>query len=212
MACLRDSVGGSLAFHSVGGWGYTTDVRNARVYTLAEAQMAWDRGRDIDQPISASHIDKCLVWKVDHQYVPCEDTILSSTLTKYVAFKKEVWCGNDLYFKTHDELIVNSTDFNKSQVMCNPEKDKNYISIPYYTARDASRPTFRESSINRRKMITGAGLRQPEHITKSKRKRRSSRQSTGLNRLNCPSCGRIAWQYNPYDFDECKNPNCNGVN
>ena len=175
MACYRDNVGSNVGFHAIDGKGYTTDVRKAHVYTLEEAQRAWEHGRDIDQPLSADHIDKNIVWKVDHQYVPCETTINSSTLTKYVAYKMNRWDGNDLYFITNDELLVHSTNFSLSKIMCNPEKDSTYISISYELAKEVARPTFLMANVNNRTMVTGAGLRQPDHVKRSKRRKPDNR-------------------------------------
>jgi len=74
LACLRDNVGDNVAFHSANGNGYPTNVSEAEIYTLEQAQNAWENGRGFDQPISADHVDALTVWKVDCQYIPIENT------------------------------------------------------------------------------------------------------------------------------------------
>ncbi|HHP2618803.1 TPA: hypothetical protein ACR8QX_003983, partial [Citrobacter freundii] len=70
LVSLRDTVGSNTAFHSHHGRGYSTDQRNARVYTREEAQRAWNTGREFDLPVDADAVDRHLVFHVDHQFVP----------------------------------------------------------------------------------------------------------------------------------------------
>lgn len=53
MMCLRETVGNNASFHCHNGNGYSSDIDRAHVYTLEEAQKAWNCGRDIDQPVCA---------------------------------------------------------------------------------------------------------------------------------------------------------------
>ncbi|EFT5660644.1 hypothetical protein NL985_005165, partial [Escherichia coli] len=50
MMCSRETVGNNASFHCHNGNGYSSDIDLAHVYTLEEAQKAWNCGRDIDQP------------------------------------------------------------------------------------------------------------------------------------------------------------------
>ena len=97
LVSLRDTVGSNTAFHSHHGRGYSTDQRNARVYTREEAQRAWNTGREFDLPVDADAVDRHLVFHVDHQFVPGK-TILSESATKYVGFVNGQWDGNDLFW------------------------------------------------------------------------------------------------------------------
>ena len=54
MMCLRETVGNNDSFHCHNGNGYSSDIDRAHVYTLEEAQKAWNCGRDIEPPISAN--------------------------------------------------------------------------------------------------------------------------------------------------------------
>ncbi|EKI4633759.1 hypothetical protein PC147_004822, partial [Escherichia coli] len=47
MMCLRETVGNNASFHCHNGNGYSSDIDRAHVYTLEEAQKAWNCGRDI---------------------------------------------------------------------------------------------------------------------------------------------------------------------
>lgn len=57
MMCLRETVGNNASFHCHNGNGYSSDIDSAHVYTLEEAQKAWNCGRDIDQPVCADSVD-----------------------------------------------------------------------------------------------------------------------------------------------------------
>lgn len=206
LACFRDNVGSNVGFHCLNGAGYSTNLDNAHVYTREEAQRKWDMAREYDQPISADHIDQIAVWKVDSQYIPSESQC-TSALDEYVAYKKNRWDGNDVYF-LNIKKFTTSTDFTKASVMTPEEAweldQELYVVIPFALADKAKRRTFSKNKYNPRKMVQGAGLKMPAHIKRARRKK----NNTGKNRWNCPSCGRLSWQYNPYDFDGCRNRNC----
>ena len=57
MMCSRETVGNNASFHCHNGNGYSSDIDRAHVYTLEEAQKAWNCGRDIDQPVCADSVD-----------------------------------------------------------------------------------------------------------------------------------------------------------
>lgn len=196
LVSLRDTVGSNTAFHSHHGRGYSTDQRNARVYTREEAQRAWNTGREFDLPVDADAVDRHLVFHVDHQFVPGK-TILSESATKYVGFVNGQWDGNDLFWLAD---AGTTTDFSLARVFDSPQADRpDVVWLPHHIPDAAKRPTFSVERIDRRKMTQGAGLLMPAWL-----KRQNRRQSMGLTRWNCPGCGRISWQQNPYDFDGCR--------
>ena len=39
-------------------------------------------------------------------------------------------------------------------------------------------------------------------------RKKTPRTATGKTRWNCPECGRISWQHNPYDFAGCSDFSC----
>lgn len=201
MICLRDTVGTNASFHCKDGLGYNTDIGKSHVYTREEAQAAWDKGRDIDLPISAYWVDALSVFHVDHQHVPGKTTI-EDGCDQYVGFVKGRWDGNDLYWLCNGYMPV--TDFSSASIYDKPNADDaEIVWLPFHTAEAAKRRTFAIRLLNRRTMIQAAGLKKPDWL-----KRQQRRKSSGKTRWNCPCCGKISWQYNPYDFDGCRDVYC----
>ncbi len=64
----RQYVGNDLLFWAEGGSGYTTDLRNAHIYTEEEA-FKQNRMRDTDIPWPKEYIDSKVRPAVDHQHV-----------------------------------------------------------------------------------------------------------------------------------------------
>lgn len=203
MACFRDNVGTNVSFHAKNGKGYTTDLDKAEVLTREQAQNWWNGAREFEMPLCADRIDKLAVFHVDCQYIPCESEKAPAG-ESYVAFKKGSWDGNDVYWVT--EMGGATTDFSKAFVttyrvdLVSP----NVVIIPFKLADEVKRRTFNERYINRRKMVQAAGLITPPHVKRARRRKGDSNKV----RMNCPSCGRIHWQYNPYDFNGCSNLDC----
>lgn len=203
LASLRDTVGSNMAFHSTKG-GYTTDLDQAKELTLAEAQRAWDSGRDFDLPVSADHADSLALLKVDFQYL--DKHFSPEQGEPYVAYLQGRWDGNDLFFLSSQEDRLATTNFQEVAHLSGFEAQslpKHYTAIPFAQADAVKRRTFDLAKLNRRTMIQGAGLVTPEHI-KRFRKRRPSNKT----RWNCPACGKIHWQLHPYEFEGCNDPSC----
>lgn len=201
LACTRETVGTNMSFHCWNGNGYSTNLDKAHVYTREEAQRAWELGREIELPISADDIDALAVLHVDHQYVPGTTTI-EPGCDKYVAFVKDQWDGNDLYWLQDGDLPT--TNFSNATTYPVPGDSEKLVWLPFHIADAAKRRTFDINFLDRRKMIQAAGLKTPDHIKRYNRRKGSS----GKHRWNCPCCGKISWQYNPYDFDGCRDITC----
>lgn len=203
LACLRETVGTNMSFWCKDGKGYSSSIDKAHVYTLEEAQAAWNSGRSIDLPVDADAVDALAVYHVDHQLVPGV-TIVEADCDKYVGFVKGRWDGNDLYWLV--DVGQPTTDFTKAATVSQSQPDSaEIVWLPFHVADAAKRRTFNIDHLNRRTMIQGAGLRIPAWL-----KRQNRRKPSGKTRWNCPHCGRISWQYNPYDFDGCLNILCEG--
>jgi hypothetical protein len=200
LASLRDSVGTNISFHRRDGRGYSTDTDQAHVYTRKEAQRAWNNGRKFDLPLCADRVDALTVMHVDHQGLPIQ-TVLRDGCRHYVGFDDYSRDGNDVYwFQGHGPK---TTDFMKAVIFEAPGLYCGLIWLPFDVAEALKRRTFSRGKINRRTMTQGAGLVTPALI---KRERR--RKDSGKTRFNCPDCGRIAWQLNPYIFEGCRNLAC----
>ncbi|ANS22275.1 hypothetical protein [Acinetobacter baumannii] len=199
LACFRDNVGSNVSFQRHQFRGYHTDISQAHTCTLEEAQYHFDHAREYDRPISADHVDELAVWKVDHQYIPNETHIIDGVMG-YAVFVKGQYDGNDVFW-LNKKSFETSTDFELASYFSLEEiteLGKQYIAIPYHLADKVKRRTFDFSKYNPRTMTQGAGLKMPAHLKKAKR-----RVENPKSRFNCPSCGKIIWQYNPYEFDHC---------
>ena len=212
LACFRDNVGSNVGFHCINGKGYSTNIDLAHVYTKDEAQKAWDTAREYDQPISLKHILESTVWKVDYQYIP-QTSQISDDYMHYVAYEKGIdssqYDGNDVYWLDARSGAV-STDFYKASKIKLEDVQKyteHFVLIPFETAFKQKRRTFQYSKFLLEKMVIDEGLVLPMHLQVKKK------SGTGKTKWNCPKCGRIVWQYNPYDFEGCKYENCGkGIN
>lgn len=198
LACLRDTVGTNISFH--GECGYSTDIDRARVYSREQAQAAWDSGREFDMPLCADQVDALAVFHVDCQYLPAESAPVEGC-DRYVAYQTQRWDGNDVYWLRDSGLPT--TDFSQATIFETPGDDTGLVWLPFSVVDAVKRRTICESDVDRRKMVQGAGLLMPDHVKRSR-----NSKSSGKTRWNCPSCGRITWQYNPYDYEGCKNIDC----
>lgn len=213
--CLRDTVGSNASFWRVDGQGYSTDIDQAEVYTLEEAQREWQTAREIDQPVCADSVERHAVYHVDHQHIP-GITQIQEGCTQYVAFQKGRWDGNDMFWLCNDALPT--PDFSKAAVFTTPNLDaKDVVWLPFALVDAKKRRTFPLHLLNRR-MVSGAGLVIPEHIKRArridadrKRRKKKNPEAGTKSRFNCPACGRIHWQLNPYDFEGCSNWMCDGA-
>jgi len=202
-------VGSSVSFHGINS-GYVTDLDKARVYTLEEAQEDVDHGRlrscnDDELFLSSDHVEELTTKRVDHQYVKLHYPESKDPNDEYVAYRKRVWDGNDLGFAIsfkHDY----SYDYSFAKVFCENELKNLSAELweiaPKSHIDNVARRTFQSCNINRRKMISSAGIK---GIRQSRK-----REPSGKVRMNCTFCGKIAWQLNPYEFESCSDTYCEG--
>lgn len=207
LACFRDNVGSNVGFHCKYGKGYSTNIDNAHVYTKDEVQKLWNTAREYDQPISLKHILNSTVWKVDYQYIPQTSQIIEDCIY-YAAYEKgfdsSQYDGNDVYWLNTAFGAV-STDFSKASKINLEDITKyleHYVLIPFETANKQKRRTFQYSNFQLETMTINEGLVIPKHLQSKKK------SGTGKTKWNCPKCGKIVWQYNPYNFEGCKYDNC----
>lgn len=194
-------VGSSVLFWAIDGLGYVSNIDQAKIYTLEEMQREVNNGwlRDEQEfPLSADLINAFSQWRVDCQYVKKTYPNFTDPNNEYVAYKKNTWDGNDLAFHTG---FGHSFDYERAVVYPaekipyeSIEDHFEYFFVPKYHTDEIARRTFQKQNINRRKMITAAG------ITGLRQKR--VRKATGKFRFNCIICGRIVWEHaHPDDFE-----------
>ncbi|PAR95635.1 hypothetical protein CGT81_16435 [Vibrio cholerae] len=201
-------VGSSVLFWAMDGHGYTTNIDLAHVYTREETQRDVDNGwlRDKDEfPLCADDVEALAQWRVDCQYVKKTFPDFTDPNDEYVLVKKGRWDGNDLAFANgmdFDFDYSKAKSFRAFDVEAYIEQDQpSFVIVPRYHTDEIARRTFQKQNINRRKMITAAG------ITGLRQKR--TRKASGKNRFNCIYCGRIIWDFaHPDDGLHCGSDSC----
>lgn len=185
--------------NGVNGAGYVTDLSKAHKFTLEAAQK--ELNHDIrSTPLFVDEVDKVAIRSVDSQYI--KESGNSDPNDSYVVQVPRLWNGNDIAFikgRGHTFNYAEAESFTHDGAMREFAGTKHVILSKTYLDT-LCRPVIHRQQINTRKMITGAGVRY--------KKPRKKKQGTGKTMMNCPSCGRIHWQYNPYDFDGCTNASC----
>lgn len=188
-----------LMLHGIEGNGYVTDLSKAHKFTLEEAQKELDH--DINSlPLLVDAVDAIGIQAVDCQYI--KEPKRKDPNGEYVVQVDRTWNGNDIAFiKKYGETF----DYREAEVFTYDEAMMHFAGTRNVILSKAymdslSRPVMWRSLVSTRKMITGAGIKY--------KKPRKKKEGTGKTRMNCPSCGRLHWQHNPYDFDGCDNTSC----
>ncbi|WP_158144916.1 hypothetical protein [Vibrio metschnikovii] len=188
------SVGSTVLFWAIDGHGYTTNIDQAEIYTREQAQRDVDNHslRDKDEfPLCAESVNALAQWRVDCQCIEKTYPEFTDPNDEYVSVKRNFWDGNDLAFGTGMDWDF---DYSKAKSFSSADIDpyiesgnQNMYFVPRFHADEIARRTFQKQNINRRKMITAAG------IVGLRKKRK--RQSAGKTRFNCISCGKIIWEF-----------------
>jgi hypothetical protein len=194
---LRDSrsnTGTNSIFWQIKG-GYGTSLDDACTYTLHEAQRMHNV-RDNDIPLSKTLVDELSIKAVDHQYLPKEG--LEDPDDEYVVQLEKKWNGNDIFFVGQSDHTSNynlAVIFKGIEVGVFRHSKTCYKIFSKESIDKIARRTFQVENINRRKMIFNQGIK----LAKKKR----VRKTTGKTRGNCPTCGKIAWDFNPHEEPYC---------
>ncbi|RZQ02634.1 hypothetical protein D8T65_10470 [Vibrio vulnificus] len=158
-------VGSSVMFWAIDGRGYTSNIDLAEIYTREQAQRDVDNDwlRDKDEfPLCAESVNALSQWRVDFQYVKQTYPEHQDPNDEYVLVKKGLWDGNDLAFGTGidwDFDYSKAKIFSAFDVEAYIERDHPTLTIvPRHHADEIARRTFQKQNINRRKMITSAGI------------------------------------------------------
>lgn len=195
-------------FWAIDGLGYTSNIDLAEIYTREQVQRDVDNDwlRDKDEfPLCAESVNALSQWRVDCQYVKKTYPEFTDPNDEYVLVKKNHWDGNDLAFLAGSEWDFDyskAKSFSAFDVEAYIERDHPTLTIvPRYHTDEIARRTFQKQNINRRKMISGAGivgLRQ-----------KKQRKTTGKTRFNCLICGKLVWEHaHPDDEVICSSASC----
>ncbi|WP_415913312.1 hypothetical protein [Neptuniibacter sp. QD37_11] len=191
----RSNVGSSCQFWRKGGCGYTTDLSDAEVFDFDGAQRhASDQGDFI--PLSKKQVDELATIRVDMQLL--NDETQDYSMGFVIQRRINDYDGNDIFFEgIEDGSTVKYSDarvYQASELEEHAGRENVRILSKSYLDR-ICRPTLQFKNVNRRKMMTSAGIRY--------RAPRKPRPSSGKTRHNCPTCGKIVWDYNPYEAPYC---------
>ena len=193
----RSDVGANATFWNEAG-GYGSDLDKLEVCTLEKAQSRYD-SRETDVPLLKSLVDSLAVIRVDMQYLKSSMVNSKDANDEYLIVRDGDYLGNDICFLTGVSLwcydLSGAKKYNASDIN---EVTRSISGISVYSYSDIlaiSRKTFRAEDFNRLTMCTKAGI-------KLKRKK-YSRPTLGKTRGNCPVCGKITWDYNPYENAYC---------
>jgi hypothetical protein len=179
-------------FHAIGGAGYVSDLNKAEVLSFNDAQK-WINYNDGNIPLLKSLVDALSIKRVDHQYLDSSEADKCDKSKGWVKQIPDVWNGNDIQFVSEGGKTFN---YSEAKVV---EFGSGGYYWPVSYIDTVARSILKDSDVNERKMITVPGIRKP----------RKKRMKSSRVRWNCPCCGKINWQYNPYDFDGCSDVLCN---
>lgn len=188
--------GSNVMFHRINGCGYGTNLDELHVFTIEEAQK--ELGHDIGSlPLLKSEVDKLSIRAVDCQNLDSEKHAFFKD-AKYVIQVTGDRNGNDIYFKCEDGRTYNydeADEYSYTEAVELSASKSKYVAWNKDYLDLIARRTFQSHNINTRKMITGPGIKY--------KKPRKKRETTGKVRHNCPTCGKIVWDYNPYEAPYC---------
>jgi hypothetical protein len=194
--CRHGNCGSNVTFHNKDECGYGTNLKNLETYTLEQAQKEMNY-QDGSLLLLKSEVDKFAVKHVDMQYLDVKKGAPVTLSDNCVIQINGKYNGNDIMFLGE---IGNTFDLSKARQVslsfANEYADSNNNTTWSKSYLESiSRDTFQDYNINKRKMITAGGIRY-----------RTPRQSkaTGKSRGNCPTCGKITWDWNPYESAPCK--------
>jgi len=191
----RSNTGNNVMFWNIGGAGYGTNLDGLEVYTREEAQRRHN-SRNSDVPLLKSLVDEVSISAVDCQVLPESGGIDSGG--EYVVQRKGHWNGNDIRFVGR---FGETYEYGKAGIYTKKETEEHFSDQESFLVfskaalDNVARRTFQVGNIDLKAMIKKPGIR----LVKPKRQRPTS----GKTRHNCPSCGKIVWDFNPYDAPYC---------
>lgn len=193
--CRHGNCGSNVTFHNKDECGYGTNLKNLETYTFEQAQKQMDC-QDGSLLLLKSEVDKFAVKHVDMQYLDITKGAPSNLDDECIIQCNGFYDGNDINFYAEIGTTFDLSNARVVSLTTALKHKKTYMTIWLKSYLESiSRDTFQTVNINKRKMITNAGIRY-----------RTPRQSkaTGKTRGNCPTCGKLTWDWYPYENAPCK--------
>ena len=196
--CSRHgNTGSNVMFHNKNGKGYGTDLDNLQLFTKEYAQKAV--AYDVKSlPLLKSKVDELAVWHVDMQYLD-ETKAGLNPQSKYVLQRKSVYDGNDISFAIDEYSYTfdytKALELSYERAIYIASRNESFAVWPMEYLKTIKHRTFQVENINTRKMTTDPGIKY--------KKPRKERHTTGKTRGNCHKCGKITWNFNPYENAYC---------
>lgn len=193
--CRHGNCGSNVTFHNKDECGYGTDLKNLETYTLEQAQKEMNY-QDGSLLLLKSEVDKFAVKHVDMQYLDIKKGAPVNLDDDCVIQINGEYDGNDIQFYAEFGTTFNLSNAKiiSLQLALAYGHPNRTIWLKSYL-ESISRDTFQAHNINKRKMITNGGIRY-------RTPRRSKAQ--GKSRGNCPTCGKLTWDYDPHINAYCK--------
>lgn len=190
--------GSTVMFHNLDERGYGTDLSGLNKYTPEQAKKHHEcYGRD-SLPLLTDKVMNLSKLRVDHQYIEYSEGMPTNLNELVVVSIVGRYDGNDIQFVSQNGTYT--FNFEDAEV-CERRHVKKLgcsrLPWSWEYMNSKARPTLQQENINVRSMCRGVKL-----------KRIVNRVDSGKTRWNCPSCGKIHWQYNPYDFEGCNDYMC----
>ncbi|MEH6578588.1 MAG: hypothetical protein V7731_16120 [Amphritea sp.] len=190
----RSNVGSTCMLWAKGGAGYVSDLDKAEIFDKEAAQKYADQQRHFI-PLSKAKVDAVATVRVDMQLLE-----LNVDFSEGIIIHRFVgqYDGNDIYFD--DGNGGDTANYNDAKVYESVEaltqlQNQSGAALSKAFLDTICRRTVQTKSINHRKMIAAAGIKY--------RAPRKRRETSGKTRHNCPGCGKITWDHNPYENAYC---------
>ena len=188
--------GNNVMFHRKNRRGYTTNLDDAHLFTKEEAEKALSQ--DVKSlPLEKEAVDNSAILGVDHQYLDKKGKPTSPDENCLIQ-KNGEYNGNDICFFTRIGLTFDYSIARREGNILKfseiGEFDPSECTVWSVSYLDTiARRTLQREDVNTRRMTTEHGIKY--------KKPRKQKPTTGKNRFNCPSCGKIVWEHQHFEND-----------
>lgn len=192
----RSDVGSSAMFWMNDGAGYTSDLSKAWKVSREKA-VSQHNCRETDIPVRCDLADAFSYRAVDMQKLPKPSI---SDGMNYLVWVGD-YDGNNILFAgdrgaSYDLKFIEPVSAEKAREVLNRKKNT-IVSYPAEAIDGIARHVVCASYVATRKVLRKAKIKMNPAL-------RAKREPSGKYRGNCPTCGRVTWDYNPHEVAYCK--------